>query len=311
MLLQLQPLVSGVNWLGLWYPSTTDETLDDDDETLARTLQQSLVGIEEAPVNHQAIQVAGLAGDADHDQFIDVDEEARLLQEERMLEGEEIELQDQLRLRAQESPDVQLYGSQAGSESGWQVVQMKNEKRKKKVEWGYRQPPMSNQQAMAVEDVQVLSERDKWRLYHYWVNRHLQQKKRELSREAQRYNYICDCYNDQKCELNNHVIKGADVIGMTTTGAAKHHYILKNIHPKIVIVEEAAEVFESHIVTSLSPSIQQLILIGDHKQLKPKPNCYDLEKKYGLSVSLFERLAENGIPFTTLAVHSITKTITQ
>ena len=297
-------------WLGLWYPPTADEALDDDDETLARALQQSLVGIKEAPVNHPAVQVVGLARDPDpiadldddRDHFIDVDEEARLLQEERMLEGEEIELQDQLRPRAQESPDVQPYDLQAGSESGWQVKQMSNEKRKKKIERGYRHLPMSNRQAMAVEDVRVLNERDKWRLYHYWVNRHLQQKKRELIGEAQRYNYTCDYYNEQQRELNNCAIKGADVIGMTTTGAAKHHYILKNIHPKIVIVEEAAEVFESHIVTSLSPSVQQLILIGDHKQLKPKPNCYHLEKTYGLAVSLFERLAENGIPFTTLAV---------
>ena len=30
----------------------------------------------------------------------------------------------------------------------------------------------------------------------------------------------------------------------------------------LVIVEEAAEVLEAHIVTSLSPSCQQLILIG-------------------------------------------------
>ena len=297
-------------WLGLWYPPTADEALDDDDETLARALQQSLVGIKEAPVNHPAVQVVGLARDPDpiadldddRDHFIDVDEEARLLQEERMLEGEEIELQDQLRPRAQESPDVQPYDLQAGSESGWQVKQMSHEKRKKKIERGYQHLPMSNRQVMAVEDVRVLNEGDKWRLYHYWVNRHLQQKKRELIGEAQRYNYTCDYYNEQQRELNNCAIKGADVIGMTTTGAAKHHYILKNIHPKIVIVEEAAEVFESHIVTSLSPSVQQLILIGDHKQLKPKPNCYHLEKTYGLAVSLFERLAENGIPFTTLAV---------
>ena len=296
-------------WLGLWYPPTADEALDDD-ETLARALQQSLVGIKEASVNHPPVQVAGLARDADpiadldhdRDQFIDVDEEARLLQEERMLEGEEIELQDQLRPQAQESPDVQPHDSQPGSESEWRVKQMSHEKRKKKIERGYRHLPMSNRQVMAVEDVRVLNERDKWRLYHYWVNRHLQLKKQELSRVAQRYNYTCDYYNEQQRELNNYAIKGADVIGMTTTGAAKHHYILKNIHPKIVIVEEAAEVFESHIVTSLSPSVQQLILIGDHKQLKPKPNCYDLEKKYGLAVSLFERLAENGIPFTTLAV---------
>ena len=60
--------------------------------------------------------------------------------------------------------------------------------------------------------------------------------------------------------------------------------------------------FESHVITSLSPSVQQLILIGDHQQLRPKPNHYELEKKYKLDISLFQRLIENGIPHVTLTV---------
>jgi hypothetical protein len=37
-----------------------------------------------------------------------------------------------------------------------------------------------------------------------------------------------------------------------------------------VVCEEAAEVLESHILASLSPQTEQLILIGDHEQLRPK-----------------------------------------
>lgn len=39
---------------------------------------------------------------------------------------------------------------------------------------------------------------------------------------------------------------------MTTTGCAKNSDLLKGITFPIVIVEEAAEVFEAHILTSLS-----------------------------------------------------------
>ena len=56
------------------------------------------------------------------------------------------------------------------------------------------------------------------------------------------------------------------------------------------MVEEAAEVLESHIVTSLSPGCQHLILIGDHQQLRPNPNVYTLAKDYKLDMSLFERM---------------------
>ena len=65
-------------------------------------------------------------------------------------------------------------------------------------------------------------------------------------------------------------------------------------------MEEAAEVLESHIVTSLTPGCQHLILIGDHQQLRPNPTVYDLAKTYHLDVSLFERMVKNGMPFERL-----------
>lgn len=50
---------------------------------------------------------------------------------------------------------------------------------------------------------------------------------------------------------------------MTTTGAARYQDVLQGLKPKIVIVEEAAEVLEAHITTALSESCEQLILIGE------------------------------------------------
>ena len=66
---------------------------------------------------------------------------------------------------------------------------------------------------------------------------------------------------------------------MTTTGAAKHRTVLEQIQPKIVVVEEAAEVLEAHIITAVTQGTQHLILIGDHKQLKPNPTVYRLATK--------------------------------
>lgn len=70
----------------------------------------------------------------------------------------------------------------------------------------------------------------------------------------------------------------------------------------LVIVEEAAEIFEAHIVTALTKKCSQLILIGDHQQLRPSPNVYELEREYNLDISLFERLIFNGVPLCTLKV---------
>lgn len=55
---------------------------------------------------------------------------------------------------------------------------------------------------------------------------------------------------------------------MTTTGAAKYRKLLQEVRPRLVIVEEAAEVLEAHTITTLSEACEHLILIGDHQQVK-------------------------------------------
>lgn len=60
------------------------------------------------------------------------------------------------------------------------------------------------------------------------------------------------------------------VIGMTTTGAAKYRSVLQELGPRLVIVEEAAQVLEAHTITTLSKACQHLILIGDHQQVRVK-----------------------------------------
>lgn len=63
-------------------------------------------------------------------------------------------------------------------------------------------------------------------------------------------------------------MENEQVIGMTTTGAAKYRQILQQLKPRLVIIEEAAEVLEAHTITSLSKECQHLILIGDHQQVR-------------------------------------------
>ena len=55
------------------------------------------------------------------------------------------------------------------------------------------------------------------------------------------------------------------IIACTTTGAAKHGERIRAASPTAVLVEEAGEILESHVLTALGPGTDQLILIGDHK----------------------------------------------
>ncbi len=66
-------------------------------------------------------------------------------------------------------------------------------------------------------------------------------------------------------------------------------------------MEEAGEVLEAHLLACLSKHTEHLLLIGDHEQLRPKVERYELQAVSGrghdLDVSLFEALVtRSGFP---------------
>uniref|UniRef100_H2Y581 AAA+ ATPase domain-containing protein n=1 Tax=Ciona savignyi TaxID=51511 RepID=H2Y581_CIOSA len=114
------------------------------------------------------------------------------------------------------------------------------------------------------------------------------------------FNALTRKLDELRNEVDLSTLDRADVIGMTTTGAARCRNILNKLPIKVVVVEEAAEVLEAHIITSMPKSTEHLILIGDHQQLKPSPNVHELATKMNLEISLFERLVRNNLPYAKL-----------
>ena len=97
-------------------------------------------------------------------------------------------------------------------------------------------------------------------------------------------------------ELNLRCLQNSHVIGVTTSSLANHINLLRRLPSKVMVCEEAGEVLEAHILTALLPRIEHAILIGDHQQLRPQVQNFDLSsesprgEKYSLDISLFERL---------------------
>ena len=161
---------------------------------------------------------------------------------------------------------------------------------------------MTGDEEMYLDDIYRLNTKDRWRLYRLWRKRAEEHHEKLFKTRQGEYDQAVEREQEITRMEEYEILCKACVIGMTTTCAAKYRSILKEIRPRIVIVEEAAEVLEAHIIASLTPGCQHLILIGDHKQLRPTPAVYDLTKRYKLDVSLFERMVYVGIQCEMLNV---------
>ena len=161
---------------------------------------------------------------------------------------------------------------------------------------------MTGDEEMHLDDIYRLETKDRWRLYRLWRKRAEEHHQKLFKTRQGEYDQAVERKQEIARMEEYEILRKACVIGMTTTCAAKYRSILKEIRPRIVIVEEAAEVLEAHIIASLTPGCQHLILIGDHQQLRPTPAVYDLAKRYKLDVSLFERMVNVGIQCETLNV---------
>ncbi|XP_061584227.1 NFX1-type zinc finger-containing protein 1, partial [Cololabis saira] len=187
------------------------------------------------------------------------------------------------------------------SEGEWERQREQRKKMKKgiKKELG-KISAMTENEEHHVLDVWHLLLEDRWRLYRLWVSRYRVELRTKALAAEQAYQGLVDRLTDVKRQEDLHVLKKAKVIGMTTTGAAKYRKALQKLRPRLVIVEEAAEVLEAHIITTLSSACQHLILIGDHQQLRPSATVYELAKNFSLEMSMFERLVKMGLPYVRL-----------
>lgn len=140
--------------------------------------------------------------------------------------------------------------------------------------------------------------------YKTWLQAILEEHASLLQARATAFN-TCQAKIDNIWSTKDRkIINERRIIGCTTTGAAMAAETLREAKPDVVVLEEAGEILESHVLTAMSDTTKQLIMIGDHKQLRPKINNYALtvekDEGYDLNRSLFERLILAGFPHTTL-----------
>ncbi|OQR89300.1 NF-X1 finger and helicase domain protein [Thraustotheca clavata] len=100
--------------------------------------------------------------------------------------------------------------------------------------------------------------------------------------------------NELQTASEKRIMQNAKIVGMTTTGCAMHQELVRCLAPKVVLIEEAGEVLEAHLLSCLTSATQHVIQIGDHMQLRPLVNEFPLSfhsnRGHDLDISMFERL---------------------
>ncbi|OAL28194.1 hypothetical protein AYO20_09522 [Fonsecaea nubica] len=144
---------------------------------------------------------------------------------------------------------------------------------------------------LQVPNIESLNHFERQRLYCHWLA--------ESKKTAQ-------------AELLNALAQLQGTQGTIRSSLARTLPILRKLNSKVLVCEEAGEVLEAHIRTALLPSLEHAILIGDHLQLPPHIQSYELSresslgKRHCLDISLFERLVtpscstQTAVPFSTL-----------
>ncbi|PCD39296.1 hypothetical protein FGRA07_00567 [Fusarium graminearum] len=146
--------------------------------------------------------------------------------------------------------------------------------------------------------LQSLSKDERTILHRHWVKSIRDPIITKLARLNKQYNDDVTRKDEIRGDIDLRCLNEANIVGVTTTGLARNLNLLRKLRCKVLLCEEAGEVLEAHNLTALLPSIEHTILIGDHLQLRPQIQNYDLQstnprgKQFSLDVSLFERLVE-------------------
>ncbi|XP_047195262.1 NFX1-type zinc finger-containing protein 1 [Hippoglossus stenolepis] len=315
----LQKFISRIHWIGLRRPNVQNFLFAPRNVTSSLIMEWLSLGA--TVFLQRETEIANRNGAAEEpmelveDDLIEIEEMADLIQSERIIEDDsgprsgrdrrkEPNMESAVReveemMLVMNLDEVEIQAEQ--SEEGWEMqrdqsIKLKNNIRKE-LQSG---SAMTEVEAEKILDIWTLSLSDRWRLYRLWVERYRIEIRTALLAAEDAYQNTAERLADVRRHESLCLLRNAKVIGMTTTGAAKYRSVLQEVSPRLVIVEEAAQVLEAHTITTLSQGCQHLILIGDHQQLQPSVTVYELAKKFNMEISMFERLVRMGVPFVRL-----------
>ncbi|KAF2853992.1 hypothetical protein T440DRAFT_389338 [Plenodomus tracheiphilus IPT5] len=162
--------------------------------------------------------------------------------------------------------------------------------------------PSQIQNLLRTDDLTTIRNADRGPVYNYFLRETKKLVAAVIRNIAQEYSKAVQQRKVGLWEEDVRILRKARIIGCTTTGLSKYRALLSGLRPRLCLVEEAAETLEAPVTAACFPSLEHLVLVGDHQQLRPHTQVKAFEDApFYLNMSLFERLVWNDVEFDTLS----------
>ncbi|RTE74678.1 hypothetical protein BHE90_010861 [Fusarium euwallaceae] len=155
------------------------------------------------------------------------------------------------------------------------------------------------------QDLYLIKPPQRGMVYRYLRKRLVDKVTEKFPTFLREYKAACDVIKIDNWNKSARIIRNEriEILGCTTTGLTKYLGLIAALKPRILMIEEAAETREANITSAMYPSLDQIVLVGDHQQLVPHIDVRELgQEPYNMHVSLFQRLVQLELPFSKLRV---------
>lgn len=191
---------------------------------------------------------------------LNIDEEAEILQKQRLLDDDE---DDEVvpQMFGEKKSEEDISEPDDTKDSDWKVVNRQKGKNSRKILHLIKTlTPMSEEEAAMITDVWDVSldVTARVRLYLSWLQKYRKSLTSRITNLADSYTAGSRMLSELNMERDGLILKRAKVIGMTTTAAAKYRRLLATVGCPIVIMEEAAEVKFLSLITFTERQIKRI-----------------------------------------------------
>lgn len=195
---------------------------------------------------------------------LNIDEEAEILQKQRLLDDDE---DDEVvpQMFGEKKSEEDISEPDDTKDSDWKVVNRQKGKNSRKILHLIKTlTPMSEEEAAMITDVWDVSldVTARVRLYLSWLQKYRINLTSRITSLADSYAAGSRMLSELNMERDGLILKRAKVIGMTTTAAAKYRRLLATVGCPIVVMEEAAEVKFLSFITFTERQIKRINFFG-------------------------------------------------